>query len=357
MKDVCFQKFAQLVLYWFKYYGRHDLPWKKDTTPYRVWISEVMLQQTRVTTVIPYFERFVQQFPTLKILSVADVDEVLIYWSGLGYYARAHNLHRTAQIIYKQYHGKFPTTIEKLTALPGIGRSTAGAILSFGMHRYAVLLDSNVKRVLSRYFDLNVLPKNANGINLLWSLAKKCTPQKHCWDYNQAIMDLGAIVCTRVPKCLICPLQDSCFSYQKNTHQIKSLVEKPKRNRLQKKSIYLIVLQNFQGHIFLEKRPLTGIWGGLWSFPECPVNVENLELWCHIRFNIDSTTKIEWWNPFLHKLSHLILEINPILLKSYTKDSYILAEDKSEIWYKDNFSLPGGIAAPIARLIRQLKQK
>ncbi|WP_235378834.1 A/G-specific adenine glycosylase [Candidatus Coxiella mudrowiae] len=346
------QQFSQAALLWFKRFGRHDLPWQKDTTPYRVWVSEIMLQQTQVVTVIPYFKRFMDRFPTLTTLALANIDEVLAHWSGLGYYARARNLHHTAQIIHKKYQGQFPTTVENLTLLPGIGQSTAGAILSFGMHRYAVILDGNIKRVLARYHALNIPINQSDGINLLWDLAKKYTPRKDCWNYNQAMMDIGAMICTRTkPKCALCPLKKNCFANQQ-ARQTELPIKKPKINR-PRKSIYLVLLQNTKGHILLEKRPPVGIWGGLWSFPECPID-ENIESWCRTKFNIGDTIKLKRWNSFFHKFSHFELEIKPILLQIGVRASQIM-EGEFQIWYKKDFPLPGGVAAPVSRLLEQLK--
>ncbi|AJC50581.1 A/G-specific adenine glycosylase [Coxiella endosymbiont of Amblyomma americanum] len=353
--DKSAQTFTQLVLHWFQYYGRHNLPWKKDTTPYRVWISEIMLQQTQVTTVIPYFERFIKRFPTLKTLALTNVDKILFYWSGLGYYSRARNLHRTAQILYSKYQGEFPTTIDNLVKLPGIGQSTAGAILSFSMHKYAILLDGNVKRVLARYHALNIPIDQADGIGALWNLAKTYTPKVRCWDYNQAIMDIGAMICIRTPKCVICPLQLSCSAY-KNSSQAKFPVKKLKRNR-PCKSICLIIIQNSKGYILLEKRPLTGVWGGLWSFPECSGDIiKNIEHWCQLKFNFINIVKIERWDPFLHAFSHLNLLINPVLLQVYVRNSCMITDNKFQIWYRKNSPLPGGVSAPIFRLLEKLKK-
>src|SRR3990167_3778895 len=185
-------QFSALILNWFKKHGRHDLPWQHNTTPYRVWISEIMLQQTQVATVIPYYQQLMKSFPTLKSLSNANIDNVLSHWSGLGYYARARNLHKTAKIIQEKYHGKFPDSIEKIVELPGIGLSTAGAILSLSMHKRAVILDGNVKRVLARYFALQTPVNHKNTIDQLWQYAEKLTPDRHAGKYNQAMMDLGA---------------------------------------------------------------------------------------------------------------------------------------------------------------------
>ena len=346
------EQFSQAVLRWFRHYGRHNLPWQKTATPYRVWVSEIMLQQTQVVTVIPYFERFMKRFPTLKTLALANIDEILAHWSGLGYYARARNLHRTAQIIHEKYLDQFPTTIEDLEALPGIGQSTAGAILSLGMHQYSVILDGNIKRVLARYHVLSTPINQSGGISLLWGLAKKYTPQNDFWNYNQAMMDIGAMICTCTkPKCPLCPLKKTCSANQQ-TRQIEFPVKKLKPNRLYK-STYLILLQNTEGHIFLEKRPPVGVWGGLWSFPECPIE-ENIESWCRTRFDIEDI-KLERWNSFSHKFSHFNLEIKPILLQVRLKVPKIV-EGEPQIWYKMDSPLPGGVSAPVARLLKRLKQ-
>lgn len=345
------QEFSRAVLFWFKRFGRHNLPWQKDITPYRVWVSEIMLQQTQVKTVIPYFKRFIDRFPTLITLALANIDEVFFYWSGLGYYARARNLHRTAQIIHKKYQGQFPNAVENLTLLPGIGQSTAGAILSLGMHRYAVILDGNVKRILARYHALTTPINQSDGINLLWDLAKKYTPRRECWNYNQAMMDIGSMICTRTkPKCVLCPVKKNCFANQQD-RQTEFPVKTSKINQLSK-SIYLVLLQNTKGHILLEKRPPVGIWGGLWSFPECPIET-NIKNWYRIKFNINDTIKLERWKSFVHKFSHFKLEIHPILLKLSMKSVQII-EDRFQIWYKEGSPLPGGVSAPVSRLLKQL---
>ncbi|WP_260512005.1 A/G-specific adenine glycosylase [Coxiella burnetii] len=347
------KQFAQGVLRWFDRYGRHDLPWQKKLTPYRVWVSEIMLQQTQVSTVIPYFERFIKRFPTVGALALAPLDEILAHWSGLGYYARARNLHRAAQIIHVTYHGRFPSTVETLSSLPGIGRSTAGAVLSLGMHQYAVILDGNVKRVLARYNALDVPINQQVGINILWSLAEKYTPKNRCWDYNQAMMDIGAMICTRTkPKCSLCPLKSSCKAHRLS-QQMNFPIKKAKTARAQK-AAYLLLLRNSRGEILLEKRPPTGIWGGLWSFPQCPIE-EDIDKWCQTKLGFEAVI-CERWNSIFHQFSHFEFEIKPVLLQIETRQPRMM-ECPPQIWDKEHSALPGGIAAPVARLLKQLTQQ
>ena len=347
------RQFASAILDWFEHHGRHDLPWQKNSTPYCVWVSEIMLQQTQVSTVIPYFQRFMKSFPTVKALALAKIDDVLAHWSGLGYYARAHNLHRTAQIIHKNYQDHFPKTVVALSILPGIGRSTAGAILSLGMNKHAIILDGNVKRVLTRFCTIDIPINQQTGINLLWHFAEKYTPKNRCWDYNQAMMDIGAMICTRTkPKCVLCPLKTGCSAYQQS-RQMEFPVKKAKAKR-PKKAVYILLLQNPGGDILLQKRPSVGIWGGLWSLPECPIN-ENIETWCQIKLGIKATVQ-ERWGSLFHQFTHFQLEIKPVLLQVRIKQTQII-ECKLGIWYKRNSALPGGIAAPVALLLNQLTQR
>ena len=344
------KQFAQVVLAWFEHQGRHDLPWQKKVTPYRVWVSEIMLQQTQVSVVVPYFYQFIKRFPTIQDLALSQLDEILAHWSGLGYYARARNLYKTAQIIYKIYYGQFPSTVETLVTFPGIGRSTAGAILSLGMHRYAIILDGNIKRILSRYDALNAPINQQVGINLLWTLAEKYTPKNRCWDYNQAMMDIGAMICTRTkPKCLLCPIKQNCKAFRLS-HQMIFPIKKKKIVRA-KKAAYLLLLQNTAGEVLLERRLPDGIWGGLWSFPECPI-VEDIKTWCQTKFGFKVIIS-ERWDSIFHQFSHFKFEIKPILLHIKTKQTVIVA-CASQIWYKGCSELPGGIATPVAYLLKQL---
>lgn len=344
--------FTNALLSWFPLHGRHDLPWQKNLTPYRVWVSEIMLQQTQVSTVIDYYQRFMDKFSTIKLLANASQDEVLNLWSGLGYYARARNLHRCAQLIESEYQGVFPHTIAELIQLPGIGQSTAGAILSFAMQVRAPILDGNVKRVLSRYHAIEGIPNTPSTNKQLWDLCERQTPTEGYAEYNQAIMDMGATVCTRLnPKCERCPLSSHCQAYaQSRTHEFPHS-QKNSQPRPQK-SIHLLIIKNSEGHILLEKRPPAGIWGGLWSFPECEIG-ENMSAWCARILNAD-ILKTETWLPFSHTFSHFELAIHPIVL-TVRKSMPVIMENSAKVWYNTSEPLPGGVASPISKLLKQLK--
>ncbi|KGP64137.1 DNA glycosylase [Legionella norrlandica] len=305
-------QFSQLLLDWYDLHGRKDLPWQSPRTPYRVWVSEIMLQQTQVQTVIPYFNRFIEHFPEIALVARAEEDEVLSLWSGLGYYSRARNLHKTAQIINEQYHGLFPEDLDALVQLPGIGASTAAAILSQAFNKPTAILDGNVKRVLSRYFLVDGWPEQAQVKKKLWDLAYSCMPEERCADYTQAIMDLGATRCTnKNPDCLHCPLQKHCLAFQKN----EQLLYPTKKIKKQRPifSQQLLVLHNEEGQIYLEKRPPTGLWGGLWCFPAldseaCPS--QYIEL--HYKLKGE---KPELITKFKHSFSHFHLEITALSIK------------------------------------------
>jgi A/G-specific adenine glycosylase len=345
--------FTENLLGWFQVHGRHHLPWQINPTPYRVWVSEIMLQQTQVSTVNKYYQSFIKQFSSIKSLSEAQLDDVLKLWSGLGYYARARNLHRCAQIVCEQYGGEFPKTIEQLTKLPGIGRSTAGAILSFSMQTRAPILDGNVKRVLTRYSAVAGAVTDKAVISLLWDMAEQYTPLDDHAHYNQAIMDLGATICTRHhPQCPQCPVRSSCQSYSNaTTHEFPQTVKK-KKARVQK-SIQMLIIQNADGKIWLEKRPPTGIWGGLWSFPQCDITDADISEWRRRHLPADVVSQ-ENWTPFKHIFTHFDLTIHPVLL-TINHQSFQIMEAETHFWYNIADPLPGGIAAPMAKLLKQLK--
>jgi A/G-specific adenine glycosylase len=267
----------QCVLDWFDQSGRHDLPWQQNTNAYRVWISEIMLQQTQVQTVIPYFERFMARFPTVATLATAAIDDVLALWTGLGYYARARNLHRAAQQIMSTHQGVFPADLDALLALPGIGRSTAGAIRSLAFDQPAAILDGNVKRVLARFYAIAGWPGSTATQKALWAASEQLSPTSRCRDFTQAMMDLGATVCLpKQPRCANCPLRNHCQAYANNTieHYPERRAKAIKPNR----SVTWLLLQNSQGELGFEKRPSQGIWGGLYGFPEFPSQHE-LRTW------------------------------------------------------------------------------
>lgn len=335
------------LLKWYDKHGRQDLPWRFAISPYRVWLSEIMLQQTQVITVIEYFKKFIIAFPTVSDLANADEDAVLHLWSGLGYYSRARNLHKTAKIIRDQYKGQFPDSVAELTTLPGIGRSTAGAIAAIAFNLPAPILDGNVKRVLARFLALSEPPNTANALKLLWNNAEKFTPKKRAADYTQAIMDLGATLCTRSkPKCELCPIQKDCRAQQLQiTHELP--VKKTKKI-LPQKSTLMLIIKNQHNEILLEKRPPVGIWGGLWCLPVCEPH-QNAADFCRDEFALQ-VDLMEELTPFRHTFSHYHLDIFPMVLQ-VTAVACQLRETKPLIWYNLKKPKNLGFAAPIKKLL------
>ena len=259
--------FASRLVSWFDSSGRHDLPWQHPRSPYRVWLSEIMLQQTQVQTVIPYFERFVAALPDLPSLAAAEPDDVIALWAGLGYYARARNLHKAAQVCVERHDGELPRDFDALAALPGIGRSTAGAILSqaHGL-RYAIL-DGNVKRTLCRFHGIDGWPGSSAVEKKLWELAEAHLPEERLVDYSQAIMDFGATLCTRSdPSCVLCPLQVDCVALQEG--RVEQLPESKPGKPLPERRTMMLVLRDLEGRVLLARRPASGVWSGMWSLPE-----------------------------------------------------------------------------------------
>jgi A/G-specific adenine glycosylase len=338
--------FQQRILAWFDLHGRKDLPWQQDITPYRIWLSEIMLQQTQVTTVIPYFNAFIEQFPTIECLAQAPIDEVLHRWSGLGYYARARNLHKTAQLIVKQPH--FPDTLDTLIELPGIGLSTAGAILSIAFKKSHPILDGNVKRVLARFKAVSGWPGNSSVNKQLWSISAQLTPKDRVADYTQAMMDLGATICTRSkPACINCPLNSHCLA--KLTHAV-SLLPTPKPPKtLAIKQLFFLLLSNDTKDIFLEKRPPSGIWGGLWSLPEF-TSIESLHDWC-LTTNTN-IIKSKTLAPQRHTFSHYHLDFTPVLIQTDNPINFVMEADHA-VWYNDKQIKSLGLPAPIKLLLQQ----
>lgn len=256
-------KFSDALLSWFDLHGRHDLPWQVADDPYKVWVSEIMLQQTQVKTVLQYFERFMQRFPTVEDLGLASWDDVAPYWAGLGYYARARNLHKAAGIVRQQ--ARLPTTLEEWQALPGIGPSTAGALMSLGLRQYGVIMDGNVKRVLSRFFAIEDDLSKPVHERTMWKLAKELCPTERNHDYTQAIMDLGATICTpKKPLCLYCPMQQHCKAHAQGI-ETELPYKKPKKP-VPVKAAQVMLLQSAGEWLWLQ-RPNSGLWGGLWCLP------------------------------------------------------------------------------------------
>lgn len=350
-KEFTAAEFSQRVLVWFDRYGRKHLPWQQNPTPYRVWVSEIMLQQTQVTTVIPYYQRFLESFPNVETLAEAPLDEVLHLWSGLGYYARARNLHRAAVLVCTQYNSEFPTDIEQLTALPGIGRSTAGAILALSGNQRHAILDGNVKRVLARFQALPGWPGKTRVMNKLWQLAEYYTPQQRVKDYTQAMMDLGATVCTRTrPRCDLCPLAEAC---QAHAHgQETAFPESKPKHEKPVKTTRMIIARQVDGTVLLEQRPPAGIWGGLWSFPECDTE-ENLNQWCQKNLDAELIEQ-QRWSVIRHSFSHFHLDITPIKATVRPLNSRIM-EDGRFVWYNIEKPDKRGLAAPVQRLLSVLQ--
>lgn len=344
------EDFASRVLAWFSGHGRKDLPWQQDPTPYRVWVSEIMLQQTQVGTVIPYFQRFTGRFPDLATLAEASLDEVLHRWSGLGYYARARNLQRAAQVIRDCHQGRFPLDLDQVQALPGIGRSTAGAILSLAAGQSHAILDGNVKRVLTRCFAVPGWPGETRVSKRLWELAERLTPQAQTSEYNQAMMDLGATLCTRArPECARCPLSDACVAHlQGNATAYPA--PKPRRP-LPVRSTHMLLIHNTRGEILLERRPPAGIWGGLWSLPECPTH-QNLADWCQTQLGVKQK-EARHWPSRRHTFSHFHLDILPVDIPVQERDTAVMDENR-RVWYNLGQPDDRGLAAPVARLLSEL---
>jgi A/G-specific adenine glycosylase len=335
------QDFSQRILNWFDQHGRKHLPWQQNITPYSVWISEIMLQQTQVSTVIPYFERFMARFPSVQQLAAAEIDEVLHLWTGLGYYSRARNLHKAAQYVVSHYKGEFPKGQQALTELPGVGRSTAGAIEAIGNRGIATILDGNVKRVLARFHAIEGWPGQTQVEKQLWQVAEQHTPQQRCADYTQAMMDMGATLCTRSkPKCTECPLNNDCRALAEN--KIADLPGKKPRKTLPIKNTTMYIIADQQGHILLKKRPPQGIWGGLWVLPE----FENPD-------QINQIGDLDGYNPlpgFRHTFSHFHLDIEVMSVTLKNKHPQIMDADDM-LWY--NYYQPAaiGLAAPVKQLL------
>jgi A/G-specific adenine glycosylase len=344
--------FSQRVLDWFRHHGRRDLPWQKHPTPYRIWVSEIMLQQTRVATVIPYYERFLVRFPDVQALARADLDTILHHWSGLGYYARARHLHAAARRVCERHGGCFPEDFDALVDLPGIGRSTAGAILALACGQRHPILDGNVKRVLARYHALAGWPGQSAVQRELWRLAEQATPRTRVAEYTQAMMDLGATVCTRSrPACAACPLAASCRAHAAG-RQADFPAPRPGK-RLPVRQSRLLVLYNPAGEILLERRPPAGVWGGLWSLPECPPRVD-LARWCRRELGLGVRVTTQW--PVVrHTFSHYHLDITPVLASARPLAAAV-AEGSQRIWYHPDRHRECGFAAPVRRLLELGRQ-
>lgn len=351
--------FSRRIVQWQLQYGRKTLPWQQDKSLYKTWISEVMLQQTQVATVIPYFNKFMRAFPTISYLARAPLDEVLHHWTGLGYYARARNLHKAAQFIEEHYQGEFPQQFEEVLALPGIGRSTAGAILSLTLNKHFAILDGNVKRVLTRHQAIEGWPGEKRIENRLWELAESVTPDKQAATFNQAMMDMGAMLCTRSkPKCTECPVSSDCLAL-KNASVLDYPTPKAKKKVPVKHAFMLVLAQKDKNNrlIQLQQRPPVGIWGGLWCFPE----FASLDL-CHESLRSAGITDYQQslLPKFRHTFSHFHFDISPVLIEIEQPEYQQVMEESGGLWYNLQYPQKIGLAAAtkkILSVVSKIKEK
>ncbi len=343
--------FSEAILSWYDKFGRKTLPWQLNKTPYKVWLSEIMLQQTQVATVIPYFERFLARFPTVQDLASAEQDEVLHLWTGLGYYARARNLHKAAQVIVTEHNGEFPTDIEQVIALPGIGHSTAGAVLSLSLNQHHPILDGNVKRTLARCYAVEGWPGKKPVESALWEIAEQNTPTRGVERYNQAMMDMGAMICTRSkPKCELCPIADLCEA-KAQQRQMDFPGKKPKKT-LPEKQAWFAIFQCGE-EVWLEQRPPVGIWGGLWCFPQNDHQDLDTIIEQRLGTSAQQIRSTEQLNAFRHTFSHYHLDIVPIKITLSTTPNVIHESCKGQ-WYNLNQPPKVGLAAPVQQILESL---
>jgi len=356
------KQFSNSILNWFAKYGRKDLPWQIKPTPYSVWVSEIMLQQTQVKTVIPYYQKFMRTFPSLDDLAAASEDEVLALWSGLGYYSRGRNLHKAAQLLKNpdysnQTQQGFPVTVAELELLPGIGRSTAGAILALSLNKRAAILDGNVKRVLARCFAIPGWPGKSTTLKQLWEIAELLTPESKVKDYTQAMMDLGATVCSRSnPDCEECPLGTICIARKQDMQS--AYPGKKVKKALPEKHQYFYLLMDGNNNILMEKRPPSGIWGGLWAPPtsDKAENGDSFSLKSHLSeefgLAIESTRQL---TPFKHTFSHFQLHLYPVQATIINNPSTQLIKENNLCWDNLDNWLQKGISAAVKTMLLQIK--
>ena len=353
-QNACMTKFAQPVIRWQKNSGRHDLPWQNTRDPYRIWVSEIMLQQTQVSAVIGYYAKFMQRFPDIATLAAASADDVMRYWAGLGYYARARNLHRAAQVIQAKFEGEFPKTYDEVWALPGIGRSTAAAICAFAYREPRAILDGNVKRVLGRLFAIEGNAAQRAVEQRLWALADACTPAQDVAIYTQAIMDLGATVCSRRnPACVVCPVTTQCLARAAaRQHEIPSPKPRAARKARPARACWWLLPIDTAGRVLLERRPERGIWGGLW----CPLQFDTRTAaasYARQRFAVEAKS-LESLGTIDHAFTHFDLAITPLLLRDVAADDRVM-EPSGVLWYNPrDGAMRIGLPAPAKQLLDDL---
>jgi A/G-specific adenine glycosylase len=341
---------AARLLAWHARAGRHDLPWQRERTAYRVWVSEVMLQQTQVSTVIPYFERFMQRFPEVRALADAPEDEVLHLWTGLGYYARARNLQRAARVVRDDFGGIFPRTLDEVVALPGIGRSTAGAILALSDDQRHPILDGNVKRVLARYYAIDGAPDDAATLATLWRHADANTPATDVATYTQAIMDLGATVCTRArPRCATCPLARDCRAHAAG-RETDFPAAKSRRGVRRRRRAVMVVARR-AGKVLLVQRPPSGIWGGLWCLPEF---ADRASADAFVAGELGAVGADSPMPDIEHRFTHFDLVITPIVARCRSAAD---VREAGALWYDLEAPARVGLPAPIRTLLGCLTKK
>ena len=340
--------FAGRVIAWQRTHGRHDLPWQGTGDAYRVWLSEVMLQQTQVATVIPYFERFVAAFPDVRALAAAPIDRVLELWSGLGYYCRAHHLHAAAQRVVAEHGGAFPRDAQALASLPGVGRSTAAAIAALAYGARTAILDGNVKRVLARHHGVDGYPGAPKVETALWTIAESRLPQGDTATYTQGLMDLGATVCTRsAPRCDACPVRGDCVALREA--RVATLPSPRPKRALPQRAVRLLLFER-GGAILLEKRPPLGIWGGLWSLPELALD-DDPRTFARTRYGVDAEPGATL-APIEHGFTHFALTLHPQRMRVDAWPPSADAPDRA--WLVRDDALGAALPAPIRKLLRAL---
>ena len=338
--------FSSRLIAWQRTHGRHDLPWQ-GANAYRVWLSEIMLQQTQVATVIPYYQRFTASFPTISALAAASEEQVLALWSGLGYYARGRNLHRTARIIVEKYHGEFPREFEQIVELPGIGRSTAAAICALAWHEHRAILDGNVKRVLARYCGIAGWAGDKKVESRLWQQAEALLPQRDIAAYIQAQMDLGATLCTRnKPKCGECPVSSDCVALQGG--RVSELPTLRARKTVPERHTTFLLLMH-GNDILLEKRPSSGIWGGLWCLPQFDDEDAAREWFAQ---NAMTASHGERLAAFTHTFTHFKLHITPLKIQLARKP--LRANQPGSVWLDAGEALGAAIPTPVRALLNEI---
>jgi A/G-specific adenine glycosylase len=339
---------AVKLIAWQKRHGRHDLPWQRTRDPYRIWLSEIMLQQTQVATVIPYYERFLRRFPDIAALASAPLDEAMRLWAGLGYYSRARNLHRAAQAVMQGHGGRFPGTFDEVAALPGIGRSTAAAILVFSRGARHPILDGNVKRVLARVYGIRGYPGDKRVADRLWERAEALLPTRSVEAYTQGLMDLGAGVCTRTrPRCEACPWESSCAARRRGL--VAAIPGRKPHKALPQKATTMLALTR-AGEVLLEKRPAAGIWGGMWCLPEVARDIEVVR-YCKHKFGANADG-MEALPSIAHGFTHYKLDIFPVRVRVGKLAPHVA--EPGLIWLPLEEARQAAIPAPVKRILASL---